>query len=812
LGYDKSEYIASRKLHCVWGAYKQWLSSEHNNALVCYSYAENRWTVLENGGYWHSSHLPGVGHSVSVWAYMPDKDAIVYQADGSGSNGVESFIGIWWWYDVAGLSGQNREFSPRPWVGSVTPLVEMVTYDPVNQKLIFYDQSGKIQVCDPNTNSCSVATISGTPPPTTLTSPNMVYNSNDGKMYIYGGGPSNMYTLACATSACTTLTGALLPVTCTGADCTNGKPPVRVGAGMAYSTRDNIIMMGGGIPAYSSQGYYDDTWIFDPVNLTWTELSPPNKYFATRQLFTSDRLTYDPDNNVFIMMSISGYSPLVYAFAYSTPDNYGRISNTYTPPAGSLNRVQPTATSQSWSFDPAIVADSGNVYLGWIETGADADRSTCGQTHHPFIQSSPYNTNWTSYPSGTTAQACLSIDPELSGNTNDSKLRMAMVNGTLWEAHEKINHNQSYNSAAFSRYWNGTSWSGGAVGCFFGPCSGSLRQNPQALIGVGSTPTMAVIEWNRLTYSPEGYVYVAQWNGSAWTALGSKLNFNGAGTEALEAALATDGINPAACWSEKVVSNRTTVTINAQIRCAQWNGSAWAPFGSSPLNQTASSWANDPTMTYAGGKYYISWTERTTAGNNKLYACRWDGSTCTLIGGGPLNIDAMNGWAAHPSLATDGTNVYLAWEEQTSLGQKSRGFVKKWDGSSWSQLGGSLNYDPVNGSVAGIALAVKQGPPTAIWGELTYGSLRQTYAKQWDGSNWISFSGVTTAPPPPTQVSCDVNSDGKVDSVDVQLAVNQALGTVPCTTADLMGNGQCNVVDVQRVINASLGGVCVVGP
>jgi hypothetical protein len=51
-----------------------------------------------------------------------------------------------------------------------------------------------------------------------------------------------------------------------------------------------------------------------------------------------------------------------------------------------------------------------------------------------------------------------------------------------------------------------------------------------------------------------------------------------------------------------------------------------------------------------------------------------------------------------------------------------------------------------------------------------------------------------------------------VNVVDVQLAINQALGLAACTTASLQLNGQCNVVDVQRVIDMALGGSCVTGP
>lgn len=70
--------------------------------------------------------------------------------------------------------------------------------------------------------------------------------------------------------------------------------------------------------------------------------------------------------------------------------------------------------------------------------------------------------------------------------------------------------------------------------------------------------------------------------------------------------------------------------------------------------------------------------------------------------------------------------------------------------------------------------------------------------------------------PPTLQASpalnaCDLNADGSVNVVDVQLAINQALGMVQCTNGDLSGDSQCNVVDVQRSINAALGSGCQAG-
>jgi hypothetical protein len=57
---------------------------------------------------------------------------------------------------------------------------------------------------------------------------------------------------------------------------------------------------------------------------------------------------------------------------------------------------------------------------------------------------------------------------------------------------------------------------------------------------------------------------------------------------------------------------------------------------------------------------------------------------------------------------------------------------------------------------------------------------------------------------------CDLNGDGVVNVTDVQLAVNMAVGSAPCT-ANIVGAGICNIVVVQRVVNAALGQSCVTG-
>jgi hypothetical protein len=54
---------------------------------------------------------------------------------------------------------------------------------------------------------------------------------------------------------------------------------------------------------------------------------------------------------------------------------------------------------------------------------------------------------------------------------------------------------------------------------------------------------------------------------------------------------------------------------------------------------------------------------------------------------------------------------------------------------------------------------------------------------------------------------CDLTGDGKVDTADIQAAINMSLGIAPCT-ATVAGANVCNVIVVQRVVNASQGASC----
>jgi hypothetical protein len=79
----------------------------------------------------------------------------------------------------------------------------------------------------------------------------------------------------------------------------------------------------------------------------------------------------------------------------------------------------------------------------------------------------------------------------------------------------------------------------------------------------------------------------------------------------------------------------------------------------------------------------------------------------------------------------------------------------------------------------------------------------------YDVGAYEYFGGTSTPAKLPT---CDLNADGVVNSLDVTIAINEALGIGSYNNLSLAQDSAWTVVDVQRVINAADGQSCRVGP
>ena len=103
------------------------------------------------------------------------------------------------------------------------------------------------------------------------------------------------------------------------------------------------------------------------------------------------------------------------------------------------------------------------------------------------------------------------------------------------------------------------------------------------------------------------------------------------------------------------------------------------------------------------------------------------------------------------------------------------------------------------------------GAPDSRWNNTNLATLHNVFGSDLEAVDGTALM-INVNSGQANQATCDLNSDGGLNVVDLQLSVNAALGLTGCGRGDLDGNGRCDVVDVQRVAGAAVGLGCRVGP
>ncbi|TAL58079.1 MAG: T9SS type A sorting domain-containing protein [Bacteroidetes bacterium] len=302
---------------------------------------------------------------------------------------------------------------------------------------------------------------------------------------------------------------------------------------------------------------------------------------------------------------------------------------------------------------------------------------------------------------------------------------------------------------------------------------------------------------------------VAQWNGSAWSALG--LPFS-------------DGVFWSLCRgsSSDLYAGGSFTTPDGALsanRVAKWNGSAWSALGSGMDNGIVTALCWDGSNLYAGGSFTL------IGGVAVNRIAKWDGSAWSALGSG------MNGQVF--ALAWDGSNLYAGGSFNTADGVAAP-FIAKYDGSAWSDVGGgtssSVNALAWDGSgnnlyvggafnlAGGIAdtkrVAKWNG---SAWNPLATGIYTTVNALAWDGSNLYAGGSFSNAGGAPNRVA---KWDGSawntvgfgVSGTVYALAVNSSCLYAGGAFVNVCGNAACSSGNWAVNYVATWGGASCVTP
>ena len=216
-------------------------------------------------------------------------------------------------------------------------------------------------------------------------------------------------------------------------------------------------------------------------------------------------------------------------------------------------------------------------------------------------------------------------------------------------------------------------------------------------------------------------------------------------------------------------------------------GDGWQPVGPGSasgggISNNSGDSENVSLATGPGNTLYVAWSD-SSGDDTEIYLRRWNGSAWSELGssasgGGISNNSGDSSW---PSVAVgpDG-NPWVAWHDETP--GRAEIYVRRWTGTAWEPVGPSSatgnGISSNNGDSRFVDLQVAaNGQAFAAWVDSSGGN-NEVYLRQWNGSAWVALAG---------SASGGGISNSSVRSGRPALALDAGLPTVASAEGEWLG-------------------------
>jgi hypothetical protein len=242
--------------------------------------------------------------------------------------------------------------------------------------------------------------------------------------------------------------------------------------------------------------------------------------------------------------------------------------------------------------------------------------------------------------------------------------------------------------------------------------------------------------WIELNAHGVSQIFFGHWSPSGWVRNGGVQNRD-ASHRALELTMGSDGHVPYLAWVEQNRKNIPELYVK-YLRGGRWISDIRS------LNLDPAQPALNPSLSASGSAPCLAWSERDPNRVFQLYVKCLSGDDWKRAGDRSLNISSRRD-AMRPAIVLSGLISYVAWTEPTDR-NVYQVHVKRWNGSTWEQLGGSLNLNPQNHALSPSLVLIDQ-IPHAAWIEFDANGVSQLHVKHWEKNTWMADGGVLNADP-----------------------------------------------------------------
>jgi len=240
--------------------------------------------------------------------------------------------------------------------------------------------------------------------------------------------------------------------------------------------------------------------------------------------------------------------------------------------------------------------------------------------------------------------------------------------------------------------------------------------------------------------------FVAKWDGSDWSSLGSNMwgdgSIGGSGPTIYDIVVHKSDVYVAGWFY--YLSNSDGSAVDSPF-LARWDSltDTWHAVGDDgtgggPFNHNIYALAVSGNKLYAGG-YFTNLVNKGVAIPEADYVAMYDMDTgdWSALGDNGAGDGALN-WSVY-ALATNGSDLYVGGDFNNAAGIQAADKIAKWDGSAWSSLGDN-GYG--GGVLFGAVWAITSIDQNIfVGGDFTNatGMPEADYIARWDGSAWFAL-------------------------------------------------------------------------